>query len=245
MSIFPVFARTGIVACALFLGATTANATTTSFDFTGGSNTPYANGDLAIPSFDGGVSFYAFDYDKVQKNWGSAPTSVIHTEDGIGVWAREEYANDQNHVLAPYVDSYTSLEYLVMKLPTLLDWTPLTATFTFLNQQNFSIFGYNDTTAGDFLSTGAAFSGILSDVDDLGSEPASSNGVFEFADGIGAYEYIIFTTTTTSDNNNRFLLSGFEGLAQVVPVPAALPLLLSGLGGIGLLGFMRRRAEEA
>ncbi len=245
MGFVSVIARTGIAACALFLGATVANAATTSFDLTGGPNALFANGDLAIPSIDGGVSFFAFDFDKQNNTWGSAPTPVAHTADGVGVWSREEYANDLTHPLAPFVDSFTSLEYLVMKLPTAQSWTPISATFTFHDDQNFKIFGYNDTTAGSFLSSGSAFSAVLGDLDLIGQQPTTSGDTFEFAGGLGAFDYIVFTTSTESDNDNRFFVSGFEGQAQVVPVPAALPLLLSGLGGFGIVGFMRGRRRAA
>lgn len=244
MSLVSVFTRTGIAACALLFGAATAHAATTSFDFTGGANNAFANGDLSIPSVDGGVTFFAFDFDKRNNTWGSAPTPVAHTVDGVGVWSREEYANDQTHPLAPYTDSYTSLEYLVMRLPTASSWTPVSTSFTFLNQQNFSIFGYNDTTAGSFLSTGAAFSTVLGDLELIGQQPTTTGNTFEFADGVSAFEYIVFTTSSTNNNDNRFFVSGFEGV-QAVPVPAALPLLLSGLGGFGLIGFMRRRRATA
>ncbi len=245
MSVVSVLARAGIAACAVFLSVSAANATVTNFDFTGGANTAFANGTLSIPSVDGGVTFYGFDFDKRNNSWGSSPTPVAHTADGIGVWSREEYANDQNHPLAPYTDSYTSLEYLVMRLPTAGDWTPVSATFNFLNQQNFSIFGYDDTTGGSFLSTGAAFSGILADLELIGQQPTTSGDTFEFADGLSPFEYIVFTTTSTNNNDNRFFVSGFEGQTGVVPVPAALPLLLSALGGFGFLGFMRRRRAAA
>lgn len=245
MGIVSVFARTGIAACAFFLGIASANAATTSFDFTGGPNSAFANGTLSIPTADGGVTFYAFDFDKRNNSWGNAPTPVAHVTDGIGVWSREEYANDQNHPLAPYVDSYTSLEYLVMKLPTASSWTPVSATFTFLNQQNFKIFGYNDTTGGSFLSSGAAFSAVMGDLELIGEQPTQTGSTFEFAAGLNPFEYIVFTTTSTNNVDNRFFVSGFEGQTGIVPVPAALPLLLSGLGGFGLIGFMRRRRAAA
>lgn len=243
MGFVSAMARTGIVACALLLGATGANATTI-FDLTGGTGTRHANGTLSIPTVEGGVTFWAFDQDKRNGSWGAANLSVGYEDAGIGVWSREEEARDIGHPLAPYVDSYTSVEYLVMKLPTASAWTPISATFEFFNNQNFSIFGYNDTGDGSFLSTGAAFSGVIDFLTPIGEQPTTSGDTFQFASGLGTFEFIIFTTTTgftDPNNDNRFFVSGFEGQASVVPVPAALPLLLSGLGGIGLLGFMRRR----
>lgn len=245
MGIVSTMARTSVVACALLFGASAANASTI-FDFTGGTGTASANGALSIPSVDGGVTFYAFDFDKVNGTYGSASTPVVHVDDGIGVFSREEEANDISplHPYAPFVDSYTSIEYLVMQLPTASEWTPIAASFEFLNSQNFSIYGYNDTTSGTFLSSGAAFSAVLGDLELIGQEPTTSGDTFEFADGLGTFEFIVFTTTTTSNNDNRFFVSSFEGV-QAVPVPAALPLLLSGLGGFGLIGFMRRRRAAA
>lgn len=50
-------------------------------------------------------------------------------------------------------------------------------------------------------------------------------------------------------NNAQFTLdsdgvgrNGISGIATVIPVPAAMPLLLSGLFGLGVIGWRRRRA---
>lgn len=243
MRFFSAFTRTGIAACALLFSAVSANASTV-FDFTGGAGDVYGNGSLTIPTA-GGVTFWAFDQDKRNGSWGSAQSPVAHVNDGIGVWSREEEARDQGHPLAPFIDSYTSIEYLVMKLPTASLWTPIAASFEFYNNQNFTIMGYNDATGGSFLDDGIAFSAVLGAMQTIGQQPTTSSNTFEFADGIGTFEYIVFTTTTgfnDPNNDNRFFLSGFEGLSAV-PVPAALPLLATALCGVGLIGWMRRRNE--
>ena len=38
---------------------------------------------------------------------------------------------------------------------------------------------------------------------------------------------------------------GLDGTAREVPLPAALPLFATGLGGLGLLGWRRKRKAQA
>lgn len=236
------FTSTGALAASTFSFITSSQGTL---------GTKYANGALSFTETGSGqtATFYGFDYEYSgsRQGWGSANTPVGWTNGGVGVWSREEEIRDLTHPLAPYNDSYTSFEVLVMKLPTNL-WNPISATFTTSGvSENFSVWGYNSANE-DFLSNGIAFGAVFdaltaSTSNLLAASPGDTAiPVLEFTTA-ETFQYIFFANQLDSPENsdNRFKLASFVGEISAVPVPAALPLLAMALSGFGLLSWRRKR----
>ncbi len=245
-------------ACAIALpgAAGSAAAATTTFDFTGqvSSNQAFANGALIFDS-NGVVSspsgpvvrFHAFDYEPADgefPGWGSADTPVILTEDGIGVWSRDEADGKTGHPLSEFTDSWQSNEVLVMELVTPAPWEPLAAAFSTFGNDNFEVQGHNGD--GSFLNDMTAFANVANAAAVIGSSDTGGNPL-SFATGGTPYDFLLFSTANTfsevdgeNTNDDRFKLASFTGSPQVVPVPAALPLLAGALAVFALIGGRRR-----
>jgi ribosomal protein L31 len=101
--------------------------------------------------------------------------------------------------------------------------------------------GVNDLgqIVGDYVtSSGSMFAfidiaGIFQTLNPPGAISSTANGINDLGQIVGFY---------TAANGSTF---GFETQVSAVPLPAALPLFASGLVGLGLLGWRRKRKAKA
>jgi len=108
----------------------------------------------------------------------------------------------------------------------------------------------NDVTDGISINAGGSFSGPLVDAKPLVSVSLSffdPTGNMLNSEGIPTDLVSVMAYSTTSSMFMSFGLAGQfvyvqgEVLSAATPIPAALPLLISALGGLGLVGWRRRR----
>lgn len=135
--------------------------------------------------------------------------------------------------------SFDGIAFLGGQGPLQIDtWNTTTESFT-------------DTTPATISANGALNNFIISDVD---AALASANPDYEFAyinDPAGIGSQVVaqnFLQTNSSGDSTQFdadtpPVAGNWTLTEAtpVPLPAALPLLASALGGLGLFGIGRRR----
>ncbi len=102
---------------------------------------------------------------------------------------------------------------------------------------------------GDNYSSGAGnYSTYLMDGPGSGYTSASYSNWIEFAYNYSSAPILTFTAGASGDGYDNFIdyvdpmVSGNIG---ATPLPAALPLFASGLGGLGFLGWRRKRKAAA
>ena len=96
-------------------------------------------------------------------------------------------------------------------------------------------FDVDVASAGDNVEISAFNGGAL-----LGSLTATSNGNLDFS-GFGTLTRLFFDDSSTASGVGYSTFE-FDDASATIPLPASLPLLL---GGIGLLGLFRRRGASA
>ncbi len=126
----------------------------------------------------------------------------------------------------------------------------------------YDVYGNGATNTATFTAGAPVTSGVLDvflgfgEFAPIGTTTATGAGTFAGVDfkAITHIELSIFdptTSTYTLINSPNLATVTFQGpfeatsLAASVPVPATLPLFLSGIAGIGLFGWWRERAAEA
>ncbi len=157
---------------------------------------------------------------------------------GLGVWANKELFGD---LLQAQLDNIGTIEILQLKFPLLT--APVMATLTMaITDDDYTIWGNNtgalptgETIVGDILAQGkgSGLSDIVMNVD--------------FNASVQPYQYLFFAGKSVGGilQKSCSLLCG-DGYrvktasAQVVPIPAALPLFLSAVAGVALIGRRRK-----
>jgi hypothetical protein len=110
----------------------------------------------------------------------------------------------------------------------------LTVQDTFLSIDQFEIDNFGVLLGDTSLNTPG--SDCMADLTCAINNPAFSRGVFNLAPG--TYSISGFNISPATPGAAAFIISE-------TPVPAALPLLASGLGAMGLLGWRRKRKNAA
>lgn len=251
-----VFRGTVLAAAAVFGVAGAAHATAiTAFDFTGAPVAQSAETAFGAPlsmTFSGvtngvettTVTAFGFSerfYQSSSKGKKGKDGKNVHTEYsasginanafGLGVSSDQD-----NHKWwhGGAVEDQNGRDYLVLALGS-SDWTPIDLTFGYLSGgKNYEIFGFNgDLSVGDV----AAFFANINTFTQLAGDNAA-NVVF---DTIEQFQYLILTARYDK-KKDYFRVGGFSGNAiAAVPVPGALPLLLTGLGVFGAVRFVRKK----
>jgi hypothetical protein len=111
------------------------------------------------------------------------------------------------------------------------------------------------TPSGTVYNNPWCLGGCLGDTNfDLGISPGQTLSGFQALDTDltqptslpwFAYSYTYFGTYDGPGCFGCGGSPGFEGTAHVIPVPAALPLFVTGLGALGMIGWRRRRKAAA
>ncbi|WP_425406322.1 VPLPA-CTERM sorting domain-containing protein [Hwanghaeella sp.] len=258
---FAKFFKETVLAAAVAIGfAGAANATSiTEFDFTGSpisQSSTSAFGDPLSATFSGftngvetsSVTAFGFserfyqssskgkkgksgknvhtEYNASGVNWNSTGLGLSSDQDN-GKWWHGGAVEDQN-----------GRDFLVLELGS-PDWAPIDLSFGYLSGgKNYEVFGFNGgLSAGDV----AGFFASMNTFTHLAGDNAA-NLVF---DTIENFQYLILTTRN-DNKKDYFRVSGFSGdlaLVSAVPVPGALPLLLTGLGIFGAARFGRRQKQ--
>ncbi len=239
MTFTNVFRGTILAAAMAFGFAGAANATTiTEFDFTGtpaSQSESSAFGEALSLTFSGvtnGVetsSVTAFGFYDHKKYRGAS--GVTANAFGLGVTSKKD-----NHQWwhGGAIEDQNGQDFLVLGLGS-ADWNPVDLTFGYLSGgKNYEIFGFNgDLSVGDV----AGFFANMNTFTHLAGDNAA-NVVF---DTIENFQYLILTTRIDK-KKDYFRVAGFSGdLVAAVPVPGALPLLLTGLGFFGAMRLTRKK----
>ncbi len=182
--------------------------------------------------------------------------SPTQNANGIGTWAREEmikHGDPADHSLRwGATDNNTAFELLAIQLPTLASWAPVEAVVNRIQgtaDPGFQVFAFDfgadagsnnlsgvlnelnsnsvDGSSADLLSlttTSAVFSHITSGSYDNGVATIDFLSL-----GVAAVDWLIFAGPggLGQGGDQRFRVESFTGVSAV-PVPAALPLLLTG-----------------
>lgn len=131
------------------------------------------------------------------------------------------------------VEDQNGRDFLVLALGS-PNWAPVDLSFGYLaGGKSYEIFGFNgELSVGDV----AGFFASINTFTHLAGDDAA-NVVF---DTIEKFQYLILTTKF-DHKKDYFRVGGFSGdLVAAVPVPGALPLLLTGLGVFGAVRLSRR-----
>ena len=142
---------------------------------------------------------------------------------------------------------------------TLGNVTPLLTVLNVANNNTFTVpVTFLDNTG--YSGTSPNYSFHPNVPTDLGEQNSQNLGFFyvPFFPGGSAFAFdplandtYIFTLSLTDNTNNNASLGSVQATviagegAAATPLPAALPLFASGLGGLGLLGWRRKRKKSA
>ena len=112
--------------------------------------------------------------------------------------------------------------------------------------------GFNNCTGLLIFTCGTAFSGTTIGPDGPRNAFIDYGGHGVFFDTTGfrylddAFYYFAIGTTEYFYNDGVTVIGTFDtSTLRPVPVPAALPMLLAGMAGLGFIGWRRRKAETA
>jgi hypothetical protein len=161
------------------------------------------------------------EYSASGVNWNAAGIGLSSDQDN-SKWWHGGAVEDQN-----------GRDYLVLELGS-DDWSPVDLSFGYLSGgKNYEIFGFNgELSVGDV----AGFFANINSFTHLAGDNAA-NVVFNT---IEKFQYLVLTTRN-DHRKDYFRVAGFSGdLVAAVPVPGALPLLLTGLGVFGAVRLGRR-----
>lgn len=222
---------TPVAGAALLVASTfSAQAATTTFDFTIGTTGNLGESEV-VTSGTTSLTAYGFaNFFDIFNGSLFAKADVHRNGNGFGV---KNSRFDSNQI-----DNFGGLDYLVLDL-NVSNWIPESALFSNFNgSDDYQIFGFDgemdlDTDASDFAANLSSFTLLLSDDEN----PA----IFNTND---TFRYIVFSGTPGFlQFNDNYRVASFTG--TIVPLPAALPLLATGLAGFGLLSWRRRRQRAA
>jgi hypothetical protein len=218
---------------ALLASASTASANLVTWNLAGTSLLPQETGTPASFS-SGGQTLEARSY-KLNGSW--APAITNQNVLGLGAWTDKKLLGD---LLQAQLDNIGTIEILQLKFPLLT--APVASKLTLaITDDDYTIWG-NNTGA---LPTGAT---IIGDIlaRGKGSGLADAFMKVEFNAGLLPYQYVFFSGKSVDgvlQSSCSFLCGdGYRvktASAQVVPIPAALPLFLSAFAGVVLVS--RRR----
>ena len=164
------------------------------------------------------------EYSASGVNWNTTGLGLTSDQDN-GKWWHGGAVEDQN-----------GRDYLVLELGS-PDWTPVELTFGYLSGgKNYEIFGFNgDLSVGDVA-------GFFASINTF-TQLAGDNAATVVFDTIEKFQYLVLTAKYDK-KKDYFRVGGFSGdLVAAVPVPGALPLLLTGLGVFGAMRL--RRSKKA
>lgn len=218
---------------ALLALASTASANLVTWNLAGSSLLPQ---EVGVPAAfaSGGQTLEARSY-KLDGGW--VPATTNQNVFGLGAWADKKLVGD---LLQAQLDNIGTIEILQLKFPLLT--APVAAKLTLaITDDDYTIWGNNTgnlptgtTIIGDLLTQGK------------GSGLADTFMNVEFNAGLLPYQYLFFAGKSVNgvlQSSCSFLCGdGYRvktASAQVVPIPAALPLFLSAFAGVVLVS--RRR----
>ncbi len=223
------------------------------FDFNTSSTQSYSNGTEFLPSNSGGpgsIFGYGFHlyYEDGPAYDTSTPTShqsfdpsytfdVGMKSNSKGIGVRDIQVGNIGD-LGGATSGLNKQEVLLFEFGSSFDWTPVSATFKTGNPTTALVFGGNNvgTTAGTFSLDQMTLLTSISIDDDPYTESFGLDQTFNF---------IAFAAVPDLDGtfpNENFQVRQVVG---VVPVPAALPLLATAFGALGLVSWRRKRKLAA
>lgn len=232
-----------IIGFAVSVAGTAQAASTSIWDFTGG-------GGLSNPtSFDDGngntVKAYAFTQIDIVNDLFYGTSGVTLTQDGGGLGV----LNDLESILeSPNVDNTILRDILVFEFDSSL-WSPVSISFTGVDSNDTAdVYGWNGSLDLPFgidssnilpwtlLSYSPDGSGLFGEFDPDGTATIGFDlaQTFQYIAVAGPQGFI--TNGAFADN---FRVSGLTG--TVVPVPPALILMLTAIGGLGLISRRREK----
>jgi hypothetical protein len=99
---------------------------------------------------------------------------------------------------------------------------------------------FYDTAISPFVINGSSTDGFLAKITDL------SGNVLDYLGIAGGGDPVVCSSSCAQDASNGLGGTFYVGqFTEVTPLPAALPLFVSGLGAMGLVGWRRRRKQQA
>jgi hypothetical protein len=219
------------VAGALF-GVTPSQATTVTWDFTGlGANSYGTSQSFTGSDAVSTITLYGFTLpSNTASNLSSKQDGGI--ENGIGLTAQADHEININEYVQIYVGN---LKFNAVSNNISFQFgstnTGTNPGSTTTVHEGWQIYGSNALGTLGTLITGWSCT-------DTGSNNCNTDKSFT----ISGTPYKYYDVTST---NGDALLAGFDANVSAVPLPAALPLFASGLAGLGLLGWRRKRKAIA
>lgn len=226
----PIAGATLLVATAF-----SAQAAPTVFDFT--DSDPFTSNDGSV------MNAYAYRFTTSIFGNSLSSRSVTQTSTGLGVSGL--FSNQLSTFGLGFLGA--AAEFIVLELPS-DDWSPVSVSFGEFNPfiDDYLIFGSNGFDLSTTAGVAAAASSFDLLADSAGDTPPVAN---PFSDFTGSqYKNIIIAASILDPDliplfvGNSFTVASFTG---VVPLPAALPLLATGLAVFGIVSLRRRRQVAA
>lgn len=144
-------------------------------------------------------------------------------------------------------------EFLLIQMET-TDWRPVSINFNDSTNGNLSYEVYGTdllgSSADNWRTITEEATGSLTD---LSSLTLLAPSLFTNPDNDGTSESLVFDelvqrfqtfVITTASSGNKFRVTEFQGSPTAVPLPAALPLLATAIGGLGILVGLKRRKRS-